>query len=230
MAYIYREVPGNEAQLLKEHLTSCSTCQSRLQEWQGTLEVLKEWRVPGKAAISSRVLAPLLKWGLAAAILMGIGLFLGKMTSPQVDAARIRADVAQSLRREFEQDFAARLASLRSNGQQDYQAQLQSQLAHWASTNAAFVDHEVRQALTTFVESYETAHERDRQNFIKIVNALDQRQRLNYANLRQDLETVALTADDRLLRTEYKLGQIASVSDQNSVDPSNDPNSNYHEN
>src|SRR6266699_3232950 len=76
--YLFGEVAPNARQLFSEHLQHCPECRAEIEAWQQSLKKLDAWKLPGPRP-PAHTSAPLLKWAVAATIVLGIGFGLGSL-------------------------------------------------------------------------------------------------------------------------------------------------------
>ena len=116
------------------HVKDCATCAAEIQSWRRTIQRLEdlEWpaRVPRRAATYS----PMLKWALAASMVLCVGFSLGRFTGP--NAAEIQAAVKADLARDLE----TKLASLqKQDGKTDFTPILAALTELRAQQNANYI-------------------------------------------------------------------------------------------
>jgi len=182
MDYLYTELPPDRQTGLDGHLRACPTCRAQVDQWRATMAALDTWRLGARRA-STACVPGTLRWAIAAAAVLGFGLFLGRLTSPAPGLAKLRAELAAPLRQEF-------------------QADLQTAL------NAA--DQRTARQLDDLDRTWAAAREEDRQANQALYNRVRTQRQADLAWLRRDLETVAVRADERFDTTERTLGQLAS--------------------
>ncbi len=98
-AFFYGELPPQTRAEIERHLADCPGCRRQADELRQTMASLDAWKLAARPKVSTSR-APLLRWAVAAAILLGVGLFAGRLTS-RIDTDRIAA--------EFEQRHGAQL-------------------------------------------------------------------------------------------------------------------------
>lgn len=127
MSYLYGETGGDERSQLQSHLAACVKCREQLDEWQGTTRNLNHWQL----APARRQRYPvILKWAMAACVILGVGFTFGRLTLPadrQVNQPSLKAEVDQAVRdevaRERETDrrqWVALLSDLQKQHAADY--------------------------------------------------------------------------------------------------------------
>lgn len=220
--YLYGEASPAEQFTLKVHLDQCAECAQRVRKWETTRGSLDAWTLPATAASPAAIMArrnavlpeanvkhsgtfdnaaargarptdaakliPLprsrwLPWAAAAAVVLGAFAF-GRLSAPPApDAATLRAEI-QTL-------VAARL----------------DELSRRQSTHSVSQEQFVQ-----LVEALRSARVEDRETLLTRLQQIEQQRAAEYATLRQDLETVAWQAENRLKNTQAQLGELARFS------------------
>lgn len=184
--YVFGEARPDEARRLRAHLESCAECAAEVTAWRRSLQTLDKWELP-EPARSRAVLTPVFRWALAAAIMLAAGIAIGRVTAP--DAREISARVEGSIE--------AMLAQKLQQTVSESQARL-----------AGASEERAQELWNTFSEKLEIAREEDRQAML----ALFEQHRLGleegYVNLRRDLETLALQADQEIRQANFQLTQL----------------------
>src|SRR5712671_623010 len=76
MAFLYGESAAPRRRELGAHLAGCTACSAQVKAWRGSLRDLDEWRLPvSRRAV--RPWLPVLRWAAAAAVVLGVGVWLG---------------------------------------------------------------------------------------------------------------------------------------------------------
>ena len=122
MSFLYGELPPELHAESAQHLETCAACRAQVAAWRSTLADLDAWRVPAGTSRPARWLQPL-KWGIAAALLLGAGFGFARLTTP--DAATLRAAVESEIRQQTSRDFARLARSLEAGRAEDRQAMLE---------------------------------------------------------------------------------------------------------
>lgn len=177
MSYLYDELNDNERANQAAHLHVCPDCKTAVENWHGTMQQMKEWRLPPRRAPLQSA-RPVLKWAVAALFMLGAGVGVGRLALPATaDAEKIRAAVEPSIRRQLQTEFAATLR------QELDTAAAESRLAAAA---------EAQRLLNEFARLTEEKRAEELQAFYAALNKLDTQHVVDYASLRQELETVAV--------------------------------------
>ena len=122
MDYLYAEVSPADQTRLTAHLRDCGRCREEVGRWQSARESL-DWgkmAAPRAHALPSQ---PLLKWGIAAALMVAIGFSAGRFASTgRTDTAALRAALKSELRvellAEFKQNQERALATWEINAEE----------------------------------------------------------------------------------------------------------------
>ena len=102
ISYLYNELPPGEHAALQDHASACAECRAQLDSWHGAKTKLDGWPLP---ALQRRpiVLRNVVKWGIAAMLMIGFGLGVARLTAPTLDFVHIE----KSLRADFQKQLAA---------------------------------------------------------------------------------------------------------------------------
>lgn len=204
MSHLYGEDSPQRHAELAAHLRHCAVCHQQVQTWRGSMAALNTWSIAPRSRRAS--FAPILRWAAAAVVVVGLGFGLGRATSsrPSPDLAALRA----SLQKELD----VRLASVRVEFARDLRQQ-QEELAQTLSTLATQAASEEAQQLATqmarIIEAQRTA---DHRALLAALNQLEEQHLNRYATLREDLDTVAVNADNGLSRAREQLMELATLT------------------
>lgn len=229
MEYLYGEMAAETRAELDAHLDVCPECKASVDGWRTTLRHLDGWALPERRGVG--LLAPLVKWGVAAAVVLGLGFGLGRFSSPAtIDTGKIRAELLPELRQQMEQQFVAdwraALASDPAGVTNEFRRQLRASLPQAALNNLAASSAETQRLLADFVQSYNDTRAEDHRAMLALFQEADQQRRADFASLRKDLETVAVLTEGRLDSAQQEIGQLAvyAQADRASSDPANPMN------
>jgi hypothetical protein len=193
LPYLDGEAAPETAKRLAAHLKSCPDCAAEIAGWQRSIQKLQRLEWPRQRHAVGSQFWPMLKWGIAAAIVVGIGFTLGRASAPK--AGEIKAEVMAQVRGELRHEMNSDLLAALAGDPQSVTDTFQRQIAQ-----------ELRQVSVK-------EREEDRRALAGILNQLQQKETTDYLSLRKDLENLASTADDRLQQTRWQLSQMAANSE-----------------
>lgn len=188
MGYLYGEADPAQVKAMESHLGSCPECSAKVREWRATMSGLDDWILPAQAGRSTTGKAklgwrPVIQWAAAAGVVFALGLGVGRGLSPgRMDVSKLQGEMIATMEPVLRERIRAEVA-------QDYRALMAQNVAAWT-----------------------TARQEDQETYLAMLQRLDQQRRADDAALRKDLETVAVVAEDRLLSTQVKLGQLVSYA------------------
>ena len=123
MGFLYDELETPRSGEVRAHIATCDECRKRVSGWRGVRGELDAWELPGRlrepvaAGFSRPFLQPLLKWAVAAAVLLGGGYALaryGQEPPAAVDTSQLRAQLTSEIRSEVGRELAAAQAQFAS--------------------------------------------------------------------------------------------------------------------
>ncbi len=207
MSYLYDELNADQSANLKAHLHTCPDCKSKVNEWQAARSGLDEWRVPKKRG---RVLLaqPMVKWAAAAAIVLSIGVGIGRLTSAPPDVQQVRAAIEPEMRQELRREFAQLF---------------RDQLDKSASTTLAASTEQTRQLLAEFARVVEAKRTEDYQAINAVLDKLQSQRLADFFSLKKDVDTMAVLTESGFRRAQQQLVQLADYTQ-----PANSSNSPQH--
>jgi len=123
------------------HVEACGECRAIIESWRGVRTNLAAWQLPAGprmplAASRSSAAGAGLRWAVAAAVLLGGGFALARMTEKPVDLAVLRTELAQELRKEVRQEIVAELQNY-SVKQAAWQEEFQGEVINVVRQQAA---------------------------------------------------------------------------------------------
>ena len=201
--YLFNEAAPELNRKLKSHLSECPLCAAEVQAMQQTMTKLDAWQVPPAHRRTSS-LEPMLRFAMAALVVLGIGVGLSRLFSPpSINAEQLRAELKASLLAEM-QNVASQAAS-------DCNAMVAAAELRWADQT----DASLRALGRELIESVNDSRARDQRAIQTVIEQLKQQRDADYVSLRRDLETVAASADQQLQQARLKLFEIAANSTHN---------------
>ena len=191
------EADAETAQRLEAHLRECAECAQEVSGWRRTTARLDAWKLPRSQRPSRRLPLQPIAWAAAAALVIG-AFVAGRMATPQVDAAALRAELKSELSAEIQQGFA-RVSADSANALSNLELRL-------ASAN---VDNN-KQLAARFMEIVTALREEDRESTEALFAKLEQQYNMDFVLLRRDLETLASATDEEIKDARFKLYQLAA--------------------
>jgi hypothetical protein len=192
--WLYGEVPQEKRAAFDVHLASCAKCGDQVAQWKSAMNELDEWQVPAPArelTVHATHRSNNWKWAAAAAVLLSAGFLVGRVNSATgLSQSQLQAAISQRV------DERIRAS----------QAQL---MADWAAYNASN-RVALAKSITELSATLKDAHDADQQVVLTALKDLDAKWLEAYANLRRELETVAIFTDSRIKDTQQQLVQIAT--------------------
>ena len=207
MSYLYDELNADQSANLKAHLHTCPDCKSKVNEWQAARSGLDEWRVPkrrGRVVLAQ----PMVKWAAAAAIVLSIGVGIGRLTSAPPDVQQVRAAIEPEMRQELRREFAQLF---------------RDQLDKSASTTLAASTEQTRQLLAEFARAVEAKRTEDYQAINAALDKLQSQRLADFFSLKKDVDTMAVLTESGFRRAQQQLVQLADYTQ-----PANSSNSPQH--
>jgi len=205
--YLFGETTPDRARTLAEHLQRCPECSAEIAGWQRSLRRLDRWRLPAPRRHAAGRPGPALKWGIAAALMLGAGFGLGRFNGPTPgDIHAMRMQTEASLRASLASDIRAASAAAREQVFAEWQARFDRAMAGLAEASAV----DARREFDGLLETFRNAREDDRRTFLAWFDKLEKQHTADYLSLRADLETVASSTDEEIRRANRSLVQLAA--------------------
>ena len=198
--YLFGEATPKARHKLAQHLQNCPDCAAEIAAWQQSINKLDRWKLPRMRARSAQRAPKLLKWGLAAALVLGAGVGLGRWSVPAVDLNTLQTRIEASVK-----------SSLAVELQRQLNADLQSTLAELDDASAA----DTQRQLGELIQAFNRAREEDRQITFAWIEKIQKQHAADYLSLRTDLETVASLTDEEIRRARQSLNQLAANKPNN---------------
>lgn len=195
MSYLYDELTGEQHTSLAAHLAVCPECNAKIAEWRGVTRVLGAWKVEVKPARVS-FHRPLVRWAAAAVLMIGIGFTAGRLSSP-VNAEKLRAAIEPSIRQQLRQEFSQLL---------------KDELEKSSSATLAAANNQSKELVGDFAKACEQNRAEDNQAVYTALNKLNSQRIADLADLKKELDTVALYSEAGFHETQRRFVQLASYS------------------
>lgn len=200
--YLFGEAPAEVRRRLGAHLQDCPECRARIESWQRNRRKLDAWALPPPVR-RAEVREPVLRLAFVAALVLGLGLAMGRFTAPaSVGRDQLRAEVAASVKSALASEFQSELARTQSHTS-NVLAAFETRLAHaWEIASS--------QLLEGFAETFTATREEDRKATLALLEQIQREHVAAYVALRRDLETVASMTDDELRQARSKIIEVAA--------------------
>ncbi len=203
LSYLENDLSAEAQQRLAEHLKQCTHCEAELAAWRRNIQTLRQWQWP-HGQMSRRLAVPsLLKWGIAALLVLGLGFTLGRFSGP--NEGKIVARVHDQLRQELRTDLLAAISASDQPPRTRFQQQLRTDLV-------TFVGGTANVSETRLAAAVRQVRQDERRDLVALITQLQQQVAGELIALRKDLESLASTADARLQQTRWQLTQLAASS------------------
>jgi hypothetical protein len=129
---------------IAHHVEACGECRAVVASWRDVRTKMGTWQLPAARVVAtpsrSSVTGTGLRWAVAAAVLLGGGFALARMTEKPVDLAALRTDLAQELRKEVRQELVAELGNYSAKQaawQEEFQGEVISVVRQQAVNHAS---------------------------------------------------------------------------------------------
>jgi len=198
--YLFGEATPEARHKLAQHLQNCPECAAEIAGLRRSLHKLDRWKLPRMRARSAQGAPPFLKWGVAAALVLGAGVGLGRWSAPAVDLNELQTRIEASVK-----------SSLAVELQRQLNADLQSTLAELDDASVA----DTQRQLGELIQAFNRAREEDRQITFAWIEKIQKQHAADYLSLRNDLETVAALTDEEIRRARQSLNQLAGNTSNN---------------
>jgi hypothetical protein len=188
MAFLYKETAGARRRELGAHLADCPSCSEQVRVWRARLYDLDEWKLP-RSRPAARAWLPVLRWAVAASLVLAVGIWVGRSTASSArEIAALKASVAQ-------------LSDTVRRGSGDGTDTSESAAAAIAAANAETV-----RLLSQYSTLQENQRAADQLALKDVLDTFDVR----LANLRSELETVAVNTEGGFQVTRQNLARLVS--------------------
>ncbi len=109
--FLYDELDPTREVEVRQHVEACGKCRATIESWRSVRAHLGAWKLPLNARRPASVGASRLglRWAVAAAVLLGSGFGVARMTEKPADLSALRADLVRDVRQEVRQELAAEL-------------------------------------------------------------------------------------------------------------------------
>jgi hypothetical protein len=224
VALLYGEAPTKSRPALNAHLQTCPACQAQVDAWRRTMKHLDAWSL-SKQSPAARAAWPALKWGIAALLVLGLGFGAGRFSAPTPPSLEtIRASLAptlqpalesalrQRLREDLKAEWQGVLQTARAQMQDSLRRRNQEAMDRFGAFLLSAANSDLRQCLAEFVQANDQERANEYQTLMTGLRQFEAQRLSDYADLRQDLETLALTAEGEIHRTRQDMAQLISAA------------------
>jgi hypothetical protein len=188
LLYLDGEASPEDANRLREHLERCPMCSAEFAGWKRSIQKLQRMPFPASSQVRSDRrrapfwASPILKWGLAAAIVLFVGFAFGRLSAMRAEA--LKQTVAAQVREELRTDLRTALAKTTNEDARMYQ--------------------EIMQVI-------QQQRQQDQRSVLALIQGVRERQISDCLALRQDLETAVSMADSDLRQDSSRINQLANT-------------------
>jgi anti-sigma factor RsiW len=201
MEFLYGELAPERKRELKSHLNQCAACAEQVTNWRASMSALDEWTLPARHRVRrERQPVLILKWAIAAVVVVGVGFALGRQASPAAgELAALKASVAQL------------------TATMEHERGINASNAVVAAT--AVANAEALRLLSDYAKLNEARRAEDQQAAAVALRAFEAR----LARLRAELETVAVNTEDGFQQTQAGLSRLAFLAASDATKPNQLP-------
>lgn len=205
--FLFGEANPESKQRLSQHLQECPDCAREIAGWRRSLRQLNRWTLPKNQLQVIPLFQPVLKWAMAAAIILGLGMWIGRFSAPPINEAKLRGEIETSLRSAFQEELNVAL--------REAKAETANRVAY-SETRAAESEALERQQLwSRFLDVLGAARTEDNRAVQALFREYQKQHGAEFVALRKDLETLASMTDEQIRQARLNLVQLAAA--QNSV-------------
>lgn len=194
MAYLYDEAPGPDR--LAAHLAVCPDCKQQVADWRAARTGLDAWSLnPVRRRLAPA--RPWIRWAAAAALLLGIGLGIGRLSSAPLSAERLRADLEPRLRRELRVEL---------------ERALRDEWERSAAATLASVDERTKRLLSDYAKELEASRAANIQALNTALDRMESQRLADFVSLKKDVDTLAFRTESGLRRAQQEIVQLADYT------------------
>jgi len=211
LKYLDGEASPKEVKHLLEHLEQCPMCATELAGWKRSVQKLQRMPFPAPGEVrpgQRRDMTPvftLVKWGLAAAIVLCAGFAFGRLSAMHsVSLERtVAARVQDDFRRELRADLLAALDP-EQEVKDEFQKQLRFEVQNAQTKSNARLYRDFTQVVLQ-------QRQEDQQRVLALVTDVREQQITDCLALRRDLETAVSMADSDLRQNRRQITQLTDT-------------------
>jgi hypothetical protein len=204
--FVFNEAEPQTRTRLAQHLKECAECAREVAGWRRSLRRLDRWPLPKPERMTTPLFQPILKWALAAALVLGAGMLIGRVTAPpRPPVSELRAAIEASVRSSLQAEMTQAFRQL----QDQTSTALVSAEARLAKGSAV----ERQRLWRDFLDVLASARSEDGRALQTALRAVQERHETEFVALRKDLETLASLTDEEIRDARLRLVQLAAVRD-----------------
>ncbi|HZR15998.1 MAG TPA: hypothetical protein VFE51_01610 [Verrucomicrobiae bacterium] len=210
------DVSAQDKARLFQHLKECPDCSAELAGWRRSVQKLErladqdQTRTTARHLKRSFAVTTVVRWAVAAAIVLYVGFTLGRLSirpgaSERVIAERVREEVRGQLRNDL-------LAAIDPNrkAQEDFQKQLREGFKGALDDAVKGTAQSTGIAVDTLQLVHQQLDEHQRR-LLELITTVRNQQIADYVSLRRDLETAVSAADTDLQENSVRLNELADT-------------------
>lgn len=215
LAYLYAENPESDADsraAAEAHLSECAECRQQLHQWEATLGVLNQDRVPplrtpvdvgailprpAGRVMTSFAERPSWPWALAAGVLLVAAFLIGRSLGPS------RSELAEEMARTRAEWTREITEELRRARQRD--------VAELATVAANVAARGQRELATQLLARINEARQLDRREFVEVIDRLDQRRADEVMQLQDGFRALAERTGGAFRETDTRLNALVNA-------------------
>lgn len=203
MAYLYDEIAPERKRELHAHVGRCAACGEQLNHWRAGMVALDDWKLPAMPRKTPAWQpATMLKWAVAAALVLCVGFALGRVSSSNArELDGLKTAVAQ------------------------LSGQINERPVAVANNPSAEITKQARDEMVQLLAAYSKLDEDRRDEDRRVIGLVLQEMESRLIKLRSELETVAVNTASGFKQTREGLTTLASytVADHRGATDSNNP-------
>jgi anti-sigma factor RsiW len=201
--YVSNETAPGQTREFAAHLRECSSCAAEVAALQRSARRLAHWQFPKANRSHQHAFAPMVKWGIAAGLVLGVGFALGRFSTPPAhDLAKMRVAIEESLEASLSEDLHKAL--------DEAHAQSEEALSATEARLGKASDEQMTRVVRNVLAAVSGIREEDRTATSALIEEVRQQHEKEIRRVRADLETVATQADDQLRFAHFQLRQLTA--------------------
>lgn len=209
LPYIDGEASSEMRARLNAHLDECPACAAQVAAMRRTVQRLQKLPRPEGRSVRPAWGGTIVKWALAAALVLCAGFGLGRLTTPS--AATLQAEALAQVREELKTDLLAASAPGEQAPRNDFEKVLRTNFENAVARAGAGANAEQRQSFQDALQRVERQQEENQHALLVLLERVQQQHTVDFLALRRDLETAVSTADNDLKLNSRRLTELAAT-------------------